>query len=344
MGSSVMARSMFVVTVSSGFEPDAKREIEGLISGAKVRHLFFKGNLLVECLQEEGEVIDELKRAQTLYLGRVFPVDIKAVISSRRESLAALYEKALASGKLRKGDSFAVRCKRRGSHDFSSRDVERELGSLLEKATGAVVDLKDPKKMVTVQIFQDLAFLGVTDVENVLVKRVRVFRKYEKGERPFTRAEHKIREAIEAFNLQIQKDYEALDLGAAPGGWTKVLSGLARKVVAVDPADLDPEVTTLPSVVHYRCRAEEIPEEIGRFDLITNDMNLSPLESARIMAGLADRLREGGTAIMTVKFVTRNRKKHIGEAIQILKAEYKDFAVKRLPHNRYETTLFMRKA
>ena len=336
-------KSMFVVTVSSGFEPEAKKEIEELIAGSKAKSLFFKGNLLVKSPQQEQETIAKFKEAQTLHVGRVFPVSSKVSISSQKESLADLYERIKLLARLGSGDSFVVRCRRRGSHNFSSRDVERELGSLLEKTTGAVVDLRNPRKMVVIQIFQNLAFAGVTDAENVLVKRVRVFRKYAKGERPFTRAEHKIREAIDVFNVIIEEDFEVLDLGAAPGGWTKVLSSLARRVVAVDPADFDPEVASFPNVVHLKCRAEQISENVGRFHLITNDMNLDPSESARIIVGLADHLRGDGIAIMTVKFVTRNRKKHVVEAIGILKARFKDFAVERLPHNRYESTLFMRK-
>ena len=334
---------MFVVTTSSGFEVEARKEIEKLISGANVRNLFFKGNLLVGCPCEEAEAIAKLGEAETSYLARIFPVDAEAKISSGADSLAGLYEQVLHLGKLRKGESFVVQCRRRGSHDFSSRDVEKELGSMIEEATGAIVDLESPHKIVIVQIFQNLAFIGVADAESVLVKQIRVFRKYEKGQRPFTRAQHKIEEAIEVFNIQIGEDYEALDLGAAPGGWTKVLSGLAKRVVAVDPADLDPETAELPNVTHYKCRSEEIPEDIGEFDLITNDMNVGPTESAKIMVDLSDRLKGGGTALMTVKFVTRNRRKHIGEAIEILKTRYKDFRMKRLPHNRYETTLFMRK-
>jgi hypothetical protein len=41
--------------------------------------------------------------------------------------------------------------------------------------------------------------------------------------------------------------------------------------------------------------------------------------------------------------VTRNRRRHVNEAIEILKTGYKDFKVKKLPHNKYETTLFLRK-
>ncbi len=329
--------------MSAGFEAEAGREIEELITEAKVKTLFFKGNLLLESPLEARAVITKLKEAQTIYIGRVFPVDSKLEISSNRESIARLRDQVLLLGRLGTRDTFLVRCKRRGSHNFSSQDVERELGSFLERDTGAIVNLETPKKIVTVQIFQNLAFVGVTEFENVLVKHVQVFRKYAKGERPFTRAEHKIKEAIEAFNPGIEAEFEVLDIGAAPGGWTKVLAGLAKRVVAVDPADLDPSVATLPNVTHLKIRAEDIPHDVGQFDLVTNDMNLSPTESAKIMVDLANCLKKDRFAIMTIKFITRNRKKHINDTIKILQTKYKKFQVKKLPHNRYENTLFMRK-
>jgi tRNA acetyltransferase TAN1 len=334
--------SRFVVTVPAGFEPEAEREIEGLIPGSKVRSLFFKGNLSIESPWDETEAISKLKESETLFLGRIFPVDAKITIAPEKDSILRLYE--FLEGKLKPEDSFAVRCQRRGTHDFSSRDVERDLGRKLEEATGAKVDLQNPNKIAVIQIFQNIAYLGLTDARNLIVKPILVSRKYAKGERPFTRAEHKIREAIEAFNIKISPDFEVVDLGSAPGGWTKVLAGSAKRVVAVDPAALNAEVERLPNVFHMRCRAEEVPDNMGLFDLVTNDMNLAPADSARIMVTVAACLKKGGFAVMTVKFVTRNRKKHVHEAIVILKSQYENFKVRKLPHDRYETTLFMQKA
>ncbi|MQY83488.1 hypothetical protein GH157_07340, partial [archaeon] len=259
-----------------------------------------------------------------------------------KASVEALYE-AVSIGDLGEGDTFRVSCTRRGSHEFRSRDVEVTVGMRLEEETDAVVDLKSSSKTVVVQIFQDLAYVGVTPSVNLLVKEIKRFRKYAKGERPFTRAEFKIREALKAFDVEVTNDFMVLDVGAAPGGWTKVLAGMARGVVAVDPADLHPSVEEMSNVTHLRCRAEDLPEDVGEFDLITNDMNISPTESAEIMNALAERLREGGAAIMTVKFVTRERRRHTREAIGILEEAYTDFKVKRLPHNRYETSVYMHK-
>ena len=334
--------SAFVVTTSSGFEGEGRREILKLLPSSKVRKLFFKGNLYMECSLPEDEAVETLREADTTYLGRVFPVDAEVKISAAKASIKALYE-AVSIGDLEEGDTFRVSCTRRGSHEFRSRDVEVTVGMRLEEETDAIVDLKSPSKTVVVQIFQDLAYVGVTPSVNLLVKEIKRFRKYAKGERPFTRAEFKIKEALKAFDVEVTNDFRVLDVGAAPGGWTKVLAGMARMVVAVDPADLHPSVEEMSNVTHLRCRAEDLPEDIGEFDLITNDMNVSPTESAEIMNTLAGLLREGGAAIMTVKFVTRERRKHTREAIGILEEVYMDFKIKRLPHNRYETSVYMHK-
>jgi tRNA(Ser,Leu) C12 N-acetylase TAN1 len=335
-------RCTLIVTVPAGFESEARMEIEDIIPGSKVRSLFFKGNVLVESPQNETGTAAKLKEAETLYVSHVYPVQAEVNIASGKASIPRLF--APLADNLEPSDSFAVRCQRRGRHDFSSQDVEKQLGSMLEGSTGATVDLKNPRKIVVVQIFQDKAFVGVAEAVNLLVKPIQIFRKYRKGERPLTRAEHKLKEAIEAFNVEVKPNYEVLDLGAAPGGWTKILASLAKKVVAVDPADLSPEVASLPNVVHLRCKAETIPADGGLFDLVTNDMNIAPSESARIMVDVAPHLKKGGFAIMTVKFVTRRRKKHVKETLEILKERYADFKIERLPHNRYETTVYMKKA
>ena len=342
-GDGMFRKSMYLVTVSAGFEVEAEKEIKRLVPNADVYALFFKGNLIVEC-PPSIDFSAILRESETKHIGRVFPVERLIKISKSKESLTRIFEEITRLSKLYKGETFVVRCRRRGSHEFTSQDVERTLGMMLERATGARVDLKNPSKVVIVQIFQDQAFIGVSRTEKIITKEIKIFRKYKSGERPLTRAEHKIREALEAFNLEIKRDFRVLDLGAAPGGWSKVLASLADTVVAVDPADLDPSVEALPNVIHLKCKAEKIPCNIGCFDLILNDMNLDSAESARIMVSLAKFLKKNSPALMTVKFVTRNRRKHVSQALEILKSEYRDFRVKRLPHNRYETTIFMRKA
>ena len=335
--------SAFIISTSSGFEGEARREIIRTLAPVKASKLFFKGNLYVECSQGEDEVIETLRTADTSCIGKVYPVNQELRITTSLDSLDAIYEAISALDKLVEGDSYRVSCSRRGRHEYNSRDIEITVGRRLEESTGADVDLETPAKTVVVQIFQDRAYVGVTLTENLLVKEIKKFRKYPKGERPFTRAEFKLREALKAFQVEVNKGYKALDVGAAPGGWTKVLAEVAQKVVAVDPAELHPTLGEFENVEHLKIRAEDLPAEYTGFDLLTNDMNISPLESAAIMNALSARLRDGGEVIMTVKFVTRNRRGHIREAVEALSSHYQDIKVRRMPHNKNETTIYMKK-
>lgn len=49
---------------------------------------------------------------------------------------------------------------------------------------------------------------------------------------------------------------------ACAGGWTHVLAQRARRVIAVDPAALDPRALACPAVTHLACKAEDAVEAI----------------------------------------------------------------------------------
>jgi 23S rRNA U2552 (ribose-2'-O)-methylase RlmE/FtsJ len=281
-------------------------------------------------------------------VSRVVPVQARAGAAPQRSCFAEIAEAAAAIGRIRPGESFIVRCTRRGRHEWRSRELEREVARLLERATGGVGEYQaETHWHVSVQVYQDLALVGVDRPGSLLQKRATKQRKYRPGERPLNRAQMKLREALAAFDIELPPGARALDLGAAPGGWTEVLAERAAEVVAVDPGDLDPRVAGRGNVRHLRCRAEELVargELPGGFDLVTCDMNLDPAEAARIMCLLAPLLRPGAPALMTVKYVTRERARHEREAREILGGEFRDIRFKHLPHNARETTAAMRRA
>lgn len=55
------------------------------------------------------------------------------------------------------GESFAIRTTRRGTHSFTSIDVNIRAGAVAREITGAEVDLEEPDKPIYVEIFQDIA-------------------------------------------------------------------------------------------------------------------------------------------------------------------------------------------
>jgi 23S rRNA (cytidine2498-2'-O)-methyltransferase len=134
----------------------------------------------------------------------------------------------------------------------------------------------------------------------------------------------------------------ALDLGAAPGGWTKVLAEHGMQVIALDPAELDPRVAGMPNVSHIRQRAEDYVAD-GEFDLLVNDMYLAPDLSAAMMVKMAAYLKPGALALMTVKRVGHNPDLTLEKALPVLSTAYDLVRAKCLFHNRLEVTLLLRR-
>lgn len=98
----------------------------------------------------------------------------------------------------------------------------------------------------------------------------------------------------------------ALDVGAAPGSWTALLAQRAERVVAIDPAELDPSLTdgsgggSAGAVVHLRCKVEEAGEALeallgpgGQADLVVSDVNRHPDVTAPMVKVLARHMKPG---------------------------------------------------
>ncbi len=69
---------------------------------------------------------------------------------------------------------------------------------------------------------------------------------------PPSRAYLKLWESFTRLQFKPTKDEVVLDFGSCPGGWTWVLSQLAKKVISVDGAPLDEKVMKLQNVEFYK--------------------------------------------------------------------------------------------
>jgi 23S rRNA (cytidine2498-2'-O)-methyltransferase len=337
-----LERPTLLVTCPRGWERQARQELRRLLPGAQVDSLHIAGNIIATPAGELDEALATLAEETTFTLAHVTPVELRVPVGRGRESLRALVEAARLLPAPKPARSFRVACDRRGDHDFSAHEVELALADVFVAGGRPPVDLRHPEQVLSVEIFQDIAFLGMNPATRLLRKPLRRMRIWAPGERPISRAELKLREALERFALELPPDGRALDVGAAPGGWTRELARHVAQVVAVDPADLDPRVVALPGVTHLRVRIEDLDAvEMGRFDVLTNDMNLESLASAGIMVKLAPLLATGGLAVMTIKFSTRRRDRHVREAQAVLSAAYAEIRIATMPHNAKETTAVM---
>ena len=138
----------------------------------------------------------------------------------------------------------------------------------------------------------------------------------------------------------------ALDLGAAPGGWTRVLAERGLAVTAVDPAALDRAVLALPGVEHQRVTAERFltlgPPTM--YDLIVNDMRLDARDAARLLGDYASRLSPRGHLLTTLKLPEHGYLPVLDQALDLFARRYRRVAARQLFHNRSEVTALFRPA
>ena len=121
-----------------------------------------------------------------------------------------------------------------------------------------------------------------------------------------SRAYFKLEEALDLAGVEDLGGKRALDLGAAPGGWTECLLDRGASVVAVDPGALDESVGVRPGVRHIQKKSQAARAdgdlEGERFDAFVCDMCLhEPGDAVAALEACAPHLKPGALVVLAIK-------------------------------------------
>lgn len=227
---------------------------------------------------------------------------------------------------------------------YSNQDLTKCLSEQL-KTKGFCVDPAAADTVVSLTVYRDMAYLGISRLEHNVSDWTGGIRFFSKSDGVICRAEFKIEEAFRVFGITVEEGMAALDLGAAPGGWTHFLSKQGVNVDAVDPANLEDEVKKAKNVRHYKMLAQEFAEKYKekRYDIIVNDMKMDTNESIDILCEMSSQLKPDGCCILTLKLPKTNIQKRINVARQVLARKFETVQIRQLYFNRSEVTVFARK-
>lgn len=161
-----------------------------------------------------------------------------------------------------------------------------------------------------------------------------------RGEERVSRSEFKLEEAIATFKLDLPNGGNALDLGASPGGWTRILRLHGQEVWSVDPGSLDPRLRGDRRIHHEATTAGRFfAANRVRFDVVVNDMRMDQVTSARMMLDAAAHLHRDGLAIVTLKGGGKNPLDGARRGLKVLGDQYDVLHARQLHHNRNEITV-----
>ena len=205
---------------------------------------------------------------------------------------------------------------------------------------GYTKDEANPQTALSLVIHEGNIYAGASLCESNLSNWNGGMHRFKRGEEFISRSEFKLREAIAVFGADIRDARAALDLGAAPGGWSSVLLDCGLRVTAVDPADLSDSIKSNPRLTHIKQVVQKLDlNGLGPFDIIVNDMRMDMTESCMITEGLSEALAPGGLIIMTLKLPKAHWYKKTKSALSYLGHKYTIKGARQLFHNRSEVTV-----
>lgn len=341
------------MTCFPSYGEHAVRELKKADGQIKSRALF-PGFYEISDVTAEKDFLRELIKNPPVFVRHIAPVNEEFYISGEEADLGLILDSAKRISGLAKGSEFSVQCRIVGGNvSYKAKDVEVYVGSYFDRETGAVPRFSDygiggigaDVGVISVFISRGKCYAGFSKAYENLSANPDEYRIMSRSGRKISRAENKLSEAVSEFGLNFRKGGAALDLGASPGGWTGVLSGLGLRVFAVDPGDLDEKLLSDVNIIHFRSKIEDIRDEEFKslkFDVITNDMNVDPQITAEILCSLSDRLSEDGVVVATLKLPFMDIWRSIDESTEILSRKYKILRIKNLSHNRREVTVLLK--
>ena len=192
-------------------------------------------------------------------------------------------------------------------------------------------------------------YAAISPVEENLSPWSRGVCRIPKDAKALSRAEQKLLEALEllaldSWNAKEGESLQALDLGASPGGWSRILSQLGYSVQAVDPADLDPKLAACQSIRHHKTTAGAFLEKDSEiYRLLVCDMKMDALMAANLMVQCRERLQDGGALILTLKLPKGDKTlSETRQAVEKIKRAYTVVQARQLYFNRQEVTVIAR--
>jgi 23S rRNA (cytidine2498-2'-O)-methyltransferase len=340
-------RSRIVFSVAEDYFAAARAELLATFPGAEIERLGpDAGSLAVEDL-EIDDVADACLHRPIVFVRHLMHEAERIPADSGEATIERIRATAMATARESGvGPDLALQVWTSGRPPITRRadEVWRLLAADLG-AAGLTVARANRDQVLSVCLTPTAAVLGLNRRIAALVDWPGGRVKLAKDDSQVSRSEFKLEELLKVFDLRLPAS-AALDLGASPGGWTRVLRRHGLSVWAVDPADLDPRVAADPGVRHLRTTAGHFLRAADRrqvFDVLVNDMRMVADRSCGLMIEAAQRLKPGGLAVVTLKLTPRDALPTVARSLTTLARAYEILHARQLYHNRHEVTVVARR-
>lgn len=299
----------------------------------------------VDISKSYSDIITGLKN--TIFIQHIFPVQIIVPISDSN-LIQKLYD---LCRQMPSDYEYSIQI-RDAMKEIETIDKIKIINEIQQKmySIGYKTNDKYPVWVLSMYIQRGEVYAGVSYCTDNLSNWNGGIHRFKKDDQFVSRAEFKLLEAVDKFQIDMVnltqfhtiKKLKAIDLGAAPGGWTKLLLNYGFHVTAVDPAELSKKIINHPNLLHIRDVVQNFHSKKGIFNFLVNDMRMDTIESCKIMLQMAQYLSQGATALMTLKLSHGQWYKKTMHALAILQNKYELLGVRQLFNNRSEVMVYLK--
>ncbi|WP_308634323.1 SAM-dependent methyltransferase [Paenibacillus silvisoli] len=334
--------SHWIGTANHGFASLAMEELRRLVNGIKFTQLIAGEAFKMEVPLSREDMLDVIRTNEPIFLRHLQPIDRALPIQGSADDLQALSD-LIRSARIRCAEgTTAIHIRRVEGTPFvyTAADTKAVLDAVIMELGGETV-MQSPDQIFTIFAAAEELYVGWGTPAEMLSDWPGGAVRFQREEGQISRAKFKLLEAERAFKLYFETFREAIDIGAAPGGWTHLLLERGLRVTAIDPAELHPSLSAYPRLTKLKKNASDVQFPPGTFDLLVCDMSWSPMQMAKLVLEKTDALQEGATAIITVKLMHKKPLQTIRDVISKLETAFVLKKAKQLFHNRDEMTLYL---
>ncbi|UHA73101.1 SAM-dependent methyltransferase [Paenibacillus sp. 481] len=355
--------SHWVVTANHGYIAYAQEELRRRFGQLKSRILLSGEVALMELPVSHDDVWSWMRNEPTIFVRHLQPVqatfvdknaaqqaepadvdggaEVEAALWQTTELLECLNTVMAAREWTLEGKSIAVHVRRSGAGS-DERQLRDATVQAIEQLNGTH-NLQAAELVVSLYIHDGVVYAGLSTPEENGSDWSGGAMRFQREDGQISRAKFKLLEAEKTFGLDFSAYHTALDIGAAPGGWTSLLLERGVFVTAVDPAKMHPSLMDHPNLQYYGKNAADVAFESNEFDLLVCDMSWSPKVTAQLVYQLLDAVKPGGTVIVTLKLMHKKPLQTIRDVTEMYEQHLHILRAKQLFHNRDEITLYMMK-
>ncbi|WP_172250854.1 SAM-dependent methyltransferase [Saccharibacillus deserti] len=342
LAETVQEESLFICTANRDFAAYAQEELRRLFGSVKSSVLSDREVLLVRLNTGTEDAVRQIADSRPVFLRHIQPVQFERQGENVGELLSEAAAFVAGSGLIGAGIKAALQVRKSEDAGGESAPKLKEWLEELLRATEAEFVSAGADWIVSVYVTAGAVYAGVSRPEDNLSDWSGGAVRFRREEGQLSRAKFKLLEAEREFGLDLSAYRSAVDIGAAPGGWTSLLLERGLKVTAVDPAKLHPSLLKMPNLTYIRKNAAEMKFRENEFDLLVCDMSWSPKLMVQLVTGLLHALTPGGTAVVTIKLMHKKPMALIKEVIASFEeSRLQVQGAKQLFHNREEITLYM---